>query len=267
MSLGPIIVPFLAEIRRVWTGAMSRASVSGATPAPWDLSASATWSLVVVVNGAAPQTLSVLRASLADSTAATVAEVAAQLDAALVGGGAYALADGRLALEADPAVGGGATSIRVTGGTLNAVLSFPAALETQEGYDDVLGGVRPVDDGTQTGAPGRREHAAVSLRCQVDRSRWGEQRVTPGGLFDVAEIVLTLSARDLATRGLLRADGVPRLTRGDRLIAIRQTDGTIYEAFDDVRVATIERAGHGLSLRNPRPQLVYLHCERDRVAP
>jgi len=246
---------------------MRQASVASAVVAPWDLSVAASWTLTVVVNGAPAQTLTVLRSALAVPTAATAAEVAAILDAALVGGGAYALADGALALEADPAVAPAtATTIRVTGGTLNAVLLFSTTTEQQAGYNDLLDGPTARDDGTQSGVDPRREHALVTVRCQVDRANWGEQRMTPGGTFDVAEIVLTLDMRELERRGLTRADGAPRFSRGDRLEKIRTIHGVSVEAFADVRVENIERAGHGLSLTNPRPNLCYLHCTRDRVA-
>jgi hypothetical protein len=260
-----LICQFEAEVRRVWTGAMAQASVASAVAGPWDLSGSASWTLTVAVNGGATQTLTILRSALAIPAAATPAEIAALLNAAIADGGAYALTDDRVALEADLVAAG--TTIRVTGGTLNGVLAFPTGTEAQAGYDDALGGVRPVDDGTPTGAAGRREHAAVTVRCQVDRGRWGEQTMTPGGMFDVAEVVLTLDMRDLERMGLTRADGAPRFTRGDRVTAIRTVDGISVEAFDDLRVERIERAGHGLSLRRARPMLCYLHCARDRVAP
>lgn len=262
--MGNLIIPFLADIRRVWTGAMARASVASGI-GPWNFSASASWTLVVVVNGGAPQTLTILRALFADSTAGTATEVAAQIDAALVGGGSYATTEGAVAIEADLVTA--STSVQVTGGTANALLGFVTTAENQAGYNDVLGGVRAVANTTQTGVQGRREHATVTVRCQVDRSRWGEQTMTPGGAFNVAELVLTLDMRELEHRGLTRADGAPRFTRGDRLERIRTIRNVSVEAFTDVRVEKIERAGHGLSLGNPKPNLVYLACTRDRVAP
>lgn len=261
-----LIIQFLADIRRVWTGAMAQASVASVAVETWDFSSAPSWTLTISVNGGAPQTITILASGFADSTAATAAEVAAQIDAGLVGGGSYALTAGGVAIEAD--LTSATTTVQVTGGTANALLLFPTTTETQAGYNDLLGGVRSVDDGTQEGVPGRREHATVTVRCQVDRSRWGEQRMTAAGVLVVAEIVLTLDMRELERRGLTRADGAPRFSRGDRLESIRTKRGVSVEAFPDpqgVRVENVERAGHGLSLRNPRPNLVYLHCERDRV--
>jgi hypothetical protein len=263
--MGNLIIQFWADLRRVWTGAMARASVASTTAAPWDLSGATSWKLYVTVNGVA-QTLTVAKSSLANPAAATAAELAGLLDTVLTGGGVYALTDGRIAFEADPATGGGVTTMQITGGALNAVLQFPTTAEQQSGYNDLLGGVRSRDDGTQAGVTGRREHPTITIRCQVDRQRWGDQAITPGGVFDVAELVLTLDMRELERRGLTRADGAPRFTRGDRLVALRRIRaGGSVEAFSDVRVTKIERAGHGLSLSDPRPNLVYLHCARDTV--
>jgi len=246
---------------------MAQASVASVEVETWDFSSAPSWTLIVSVNGGAPQTITILAAGFADATAATAVEVAAQIDAALVGGGSYSLTDGAVAIEADISVAT-TTTIQVTGGTANALLLFPTAVETQAGYNDLLGGVRAVSDGTQRGTSGRREHATVTVRCQVDRSRWGEQRMTAAGVYVVAELVLTLDMRELERRGLISATGAPRFSRGDRLEGIRTKRGAIFETFPDppgVQVENVERAGHGLSLRNPRPNLVYLHCTRDRV--
>lgn len=261
--MGNLIIPFLVDIRRVWTGAMARASVASSRET-WDFSSVVSWSLVVVVNGGAPQTLAILRSGFADATAATAVEVAAQIDATLTGGGAYATTEGAVVIEADLVTA--TTSVQVTGGTANTLLAFATTAETQGGYNDLLGGVRAIADTTQTGVQGRREHATVTVRCQVDRANWGEQKMAPGGAFNVAELVLTLDMRELERRGLTLADGAPRFTRGDRIERIRTIRNVSVEAFTDVRVENIERAGHGLSLTNPRPNLVYLHCTRDRVA-
>jgi hypothetical protein len=266
-TYGNLIIPFLADIRRVWTGAMAQASVESTGSETWDFSSAASWTLLVSVNGGAAQTLTILRASFVDSTAATSAEVASQLDAGIVGGGSYALTDGRVAIEAD-IISSSTTTLRVAGGTANAVLLFPTTTETQSGYNDLLGGVRAVADTTQTGVQGRREHTIVTVHCQIDRSRWGEQDMTAGGVNEVAEIILTLDMRELESIGLTRVDGAPRFNRGDRLERIRTIRNVSVEAFPDpqgVRVEKVERAGHGLSLTNPRPNLVYLHCARDRV--
>lgn len=268
IDLGNLIIPFLADIRRVWTGAMAAASVASSTIETWDFSAAASTTLTIVVNGGAVQTVTILRSGFAVPTAATAVEVAAQIDTGLTGGGSYALTDGAVAIEADPATP--TSRVQVTGGTANAILAFPTALETQAGYNDLLGGVRAVANTTQTGVQGRREHAVVTVRCQIDRSRWGEQDMSAGGVNEVAELVLTLDMRELERRGLTRADGAPRFNRGDRLERIRTIRNVSVEAFPDpqgVRVEKVERAGHGLSLTNPRPNLVYLHCARDRVTP
>jgi len=260
-----LIIPFLADIRRVWTGAMARASLASATMEPWNFSASPTWTLLVQVNGGAVQTVTIPITALADPAMATASELASVISVALPDAGAYAMSDGTIVIEADLVTA--TTSLRVTGGTANALLIFSTIAETQGGYNDLLGGVRAVVDSTQTGIQGRREHATVTVRCQVDRSNWGEQQMTPGGAFNVAELVLTLDMRELERRGLTRSDGAPRFTRGDRLERIRTIHSVSVEAFTDVRVENIERAGHGLSLTNPRPNLVYLHCTRDRVTP
>lgn len=97
----PLIIQFLADIRRVWTGAMAQASVASVAIETWDFSSAPSWTLIVSVNGGAPQTITILAAGFADSTAATAVEVAAQIDAALTGGGSYSLTDGAVAIEAD----------------------------------------------------------------------------------------------------------------------------------------------------------------------
>ncbi len=144
------------------------------------------------------------------------------------------------------------------------------ATDTAHGYDPILGGLIPTDDGTQEGASRRVEHAVDTLTCQVDRANWGEQRIDAGGQQEAVDIVLVLDRRELASKGLLRTDGRPRFNAGDKVLRIKTRDGVTQEEFPDppgMIVNRVERTGFGLrAFGAPRFNLVTLFCAAPRMS-
>lgn len=143
------------------------------------------------------------------------------------------------------------------------------AAVTGGGYDTIWGWPKPVVDGTQTGAPSRRERAAVRVPCQVDRRRFGQDRLTRGGVELEIDLTLTLFEPDLVALGLMDASGRPALYAGDRIGALEQIDGTIVETFPNppgLFVVGIERAGHGLAaFGTPRNNLCLVYAQHART--
>jgi hypothetical protein len=138
------------------------------------------------------------------------------------------------------------------------------------GYDDVWRTTRPVEDGTQTGSPSRREGAAIRLPCQLDRRTWGGINERRSGKEIEAQIIITLHWPDLVAAGLIAADGTPQIQQGDRIEAIETRLGAVEETFADppgMYVHDLERAGHGLAaFGTPKTNLLFLYCNFGKVS-
>jgi hypothetical protein len=136
------------------------------------------------------------------------------------------------------------------------------------GYDPDFRAPLPVNTGGGTGSPSRREKAAVSLRCQLDRTSWGDDIMSRSGHETLADIQIALHRPELEALGLLTADGVPAIYPGDRIDRIETLDGQLVERFPvppGMYVYKIERAGFGLRVFGaPRFNLVILYCAPER---
>ncbi len=90
------------------------------------------------------------------------------------------------------------------------------------GYDHDLGDVIPYDVGSPAvRTSSRREKSAIRVPVQVETDRYDDtQQVGQGNTLN-REMTLVMHAADLKARGLIDADGIPTICRGDRLAEIR----------------------------------------------
>jgi len=122
------------------------------------------------------------------------------------------------------------------------------------GYDDVFNEALPIADGSQVGAPSRREHAQVLLPCQIDRIDWGDDEMLRSGHDTETKILLHLFMEDVENAGLVDDNGAPKIYAGDRVEAILDEAGNVQEKFPDppgMFVTGVERAGYGLDMGSP----------------
>jgi len=123
------------DVDATFRGAPGAVSAAGA--GPYALADGQT--LTVRVDGGPEQTVAFASVAFADITNATAGEIAAALNAAIVGARAT-VAGGIVRLESDTA--GTASRVQVTGGTANAALAFPGGLASGTGN---VGSLRAVD--------------------------------------------------------------------------------------------------------------------------
>jgi hypothetical protein len=136
------------------------------------------------------------------------------------------------------------------------------------GYDRDFGGLAAVADGTQLGAPSRRELPAVRVRCQIDRDTQGgrlrDVALTRAGQQDTVALALTLDRQACISVGLCSADGAPLLAPGDRLEAIETTAGAVARAYPvppGMYVTGVEDGGFGLTWGSPAQiNLLLVRC-------
>jgi len=131
------------------------------------------------------------------------------------------------------------------------------------GYDDVFGAPKLEDDGSQLGAPSEKFHPQDSIPCQVDRNVWGQEEMSGGGGEQATEAVFTLHFKDLERLGLVRADGSPRFSIGDKIVELRRKSGALVRSWADkpLYVTQVEDAGMGIDIGAPTRNLLYLHAQ------
>jgi hypothetical protein len=100
------------------------------------------------------------------------------------------------------------------------------------GYDPVFGEPRRIADGTQTGAPSRRE-TRLTIEAQVDPSMFNAARTLAGGQVREARLTCIVHYRDLERRGLIDLTGSPKIRVGDRLVAVRDRQGHVVLPVPD----------------------------------
>jgi hypothetical protein len=259
-----LIMKFYVVIYRTDTLTTDKANQLS-TPGSWDFSAFPSWDLDVVIDGGAPQTITIDSTLFDNPAEATAPEVVDQINAEILNGFAIEDADGAIVLATNTLGDGGSV---VIGGDAGGVLAFPTTEAAGGAYDSVWGAPRPTADGTQTGTDSRRELAPITQLCQLDRDDWGSRTMTAGGESQKADTVIVLRKDHLATAGLMGSDGLPLLHVGDRVARILQRDGNIAQEFDDppgMWINKIEPAGYGLTFfGNAEIDLFYLHCSKDR---
>jgi len=90
------------------------------------------------------------------------------------------------------------------------------------GYDHDLGDVIPYDVGSPAvRTSSRREKSAIRVPVQVETERYDATQQVGQGNTQEREMTLVMHAADLKARGLIDADGMPTIRRGDRLAEIR----------------------------------------------
>lgn len=102
-------------------------------------------------------------------------------------------------------------------------------------YDDDFREVTLTDnDGDGTGEDDRVDQAELTVKAQIETDREELQRMTGSGDIPDTSIGLVLHTRDLerATPPLIDANGIIAIQKGDRLVRIRNRDGTTAMSFD-----------------------------------
>lgn len=90
------------------------------------------------------------------------------------------------------------------------------------GYDHDLGDVIPYDVGSPAvRTSSRREKSPIRVPVQVETERYDATQQVGQGNTQEREMTLVMHAADLKVRGLIDADGMPTIRRGDRLAEIR----------------------------------------------
>lgn len=133
------------------------------------------------------------------------------------------------------------------------------------GFDPMFGEPIPVDDGTQLGAPSRREQAAIRLQCQLNRDpNLGVDMMTRGGHKEDTDLEIILHMPDLENGGYLDANNKPDIHAGDRIEAIEDVNGGVVVTFANppgMFVKNAELQGYGLAAFGvPKINLVALTC-------
>jgi len=259
-----LIQKFQAVFYRTDTITTNKANING-DPETWDFSPYPTINLEVTFDVGGLQTIAIDSSLFADPVHATAAEVVDQINALITNGFAVEDSEGQVIICTNTEGEGGSVLVE---GPAGALLGFPAQEVEDGAYDDIWRAPLPRADGTQTGAGRRRELAGVTLKCQLDRDDWGDRTLTAGGESDKADIVIVLRKDHLATAGLMKADGLPKLHVGDRVDRILQLNGAIAMDFPvppGMWIKDVEPAGYGLAFfGTPEINLFYIHCRKDR---
>jgi hypothetical protein len=236
------------------------------SPGPFDLDGS-DWTLNVSLDQGAFQQVDILHSAFSTPSNVSDTEMAAVIHAAITGGESYTDADGAVVVGTETQ--GGSGSIEISGDAVSDLLGFQVITSVGSGFDDVFGGLKPVNDGTQEGTTRRREQEPVVLVCQVDRNNWGSRKMSPGGYEEQKKTVFTVERRRLASKGLINERGVPKINIGDRVSELLDMSGNLVESFDDPNglwIHHVGRAGHGLKAWGNRTnRLYFLECSEDRV--
>ena len=102
------------------------------------------------------------------------------------------------------------------------------------GYEDAFGepAVLPSDD--RVGTSARVEQATVSVPCQFEDGTYDKQDMHAAGDSPDSRVVLVMHRDDLAELDLISATtGDALITKGDRLVRLEATDGTLIQTIPD----------------------------------
>lgn len=236
------------------------------SPGPFDLQG-IDWLLNVSIDQGAFQPVDILQSSFTNPSNISGTEMAAVIDGAITGGESYTNSEGAIVVGTKTQGENGA--IEISGISVTELFGFKVITSIGSGFDDVFGGVKPVNDGTQGGTTRLREHEPVIVVCQVDRNNWGMRKMSPGGYEEQRKIVFTLERKRLSANGLIDDRGAPKINIGDRVSELLDMSGNLVESFDDgngLWIHHVGRAGHGLkAFGNRTNRLYYLECSEDRV--
>lgn len=144
------------------------------------------------------------------------------------------------------------------------------ATGTGAGYDDRFGEPRLVDDGSQLGGSGVVYHTPIDIPCQVDRSIWGKEMMSGGGVEHDTEPVFTLHFKHLESLGLVWTSGEllghPKLQIGDRVIQLKKKSGAVIISWESnpLYLTRVEDSGMGIDTSSPSRNLVFLYAQHRR---
>lgn len=128
------------------------------------------------------------------------------------------------------------------------------------GYDpDYHEPVKLPKTGTNTGTSARKEKAAVRVPAQIEPVSWQVLQEMLTGDSPRSSFALVFHFADLEALGLVGAHGNALITRGDRLGAIYQTDGTLVQQVPDPPGLYLQEArpsGFGLSMGSSQRNLL-----------
>jgi len=119
------------------------------------------------------------------------------------------------------------------------------------GYDPQFRSLKPVPNGTQTGASTRREQDAINIPCQIKRQFWGLLELLQSGKAKDSNIVFILHMSDLESLGLRDGTtGNVNISSGTRIDKVLNEDGEVEWSFEGPQqlfVTACTPAGHGLN--------------------
>jgi len=123
-------------------------------------------------------------------------------------------------------------------------------------YDDVFGSVRKVQTGDGIGTLDRKEHAAITLPCQIGSRTWEALRAHDMGNVPDSDFIVRFHWTDLETASLVDANGRPLLHTGDRLVSIldRITEDVVLGIRTPPGLYVTEATPEGWGLCMTRPQ-------------
>lgn len=138
-----------------------------------------------------------------------------------------------------------------------------AAGPLTSGYDDVFREpvMVPASGDDRLGSSARVEATPISVRCQVEPEQFEVLQQMVSGDAAQGRFHLVLHFKDLEDAGLVEASGHAAIRKGDRLVGIDRTDGTLVQEVPDPPGLYVHEAlprGMGLSLNNAHRNLLLL---------
>jgi len=211
----------------------SAAAVAAPGAGPFALANGMT--LTLRIDGGAEQTVAFSSASFANIASATAAEVAAALNAVVVGG-RVTTQGGLVRLASDTE--GTASRVQVTGGTANAALAFPASAAVGAGNVANLRavGVAEVKAVVEAAIPSVRVAAGVGGALEVRSVGAGPSASVQAGAATAAAFGLDVALHPGAASGIVnavRVEGKDAGAYGNRLeVEVRAASNGSTGAFD-----------------------------------
>jgi hypothetical protein len=119
------------------------------------------------------------------------------------------------------------------------------------GYDDDFREPVRYSDGTEAGVDARKEADHIFVPCQIEPEVFDALNMIVSGDVPNAKLGLVFHYADLEQMGLVDATtGQPLIRKNDRLVAIRECDGTLIETIPDppgLFATEPQSRGYGLS--------------------
>jgi hypothetical protein len=114
-----------------------------------------------------------------------------------------------------------------------------SATEAASAYDSEFREITLTDtDGDGVGEDDRVESATITVKAQVETDREELQRMSPSGDVPDSSVALVCHLFDLENAGLVDSNGIIAIQKGDRLVKIRNKNGTTAMSFDSAHGRT-----------------------------